>query len=694
MSDLIETTKNMLSKSLEKISRLLIDPIVDIEDSINIKKSKLLALLMLIFLFLQLILLLSKIKVSGSMPLIYFIGLFLVLVSYMLSRTRIFQAGALLWGLNNSLVTFVSIVPNSSAGATQEGLPFLVFSMLVPALVARPIIIAAIGFVNGAVIIILSNLGLLKAGSPSGIETGLMFNIAVTIILTGLLYYRNYLEKNRQTELRESSELNEKIITESPVGISIYDKTGQCIVANNSIGEKIGATLEQVLTQNYNEIESWKKYGLLDAANRTVRNQKKERREFNVATTFGKKSCYDCQFVPFKLHDEEHLLFMLDDVTYQKQTETALEESEDKYRSLFEYSDVAMFRSSLDGGKVLDVNKKVSDVLGLSKEDIISNPAFVRWENPAEREEMIKILRENGEIKSYEARIKGINNKIKILLISGKILPEKGWYQGSFLDVTELKETEKELIDAKEKAEEANRAKSEFLSNMSHELRTPMHGILSFARFGIKKTGKVENEKILDYFDQIQKSGSRLFLLLDDLLDLSKLESGKVEYQIKKGDMLKTLKDLIPEFATALKEKELSIDIRESGAATLALYDDNRIKQVLGNLVHNAVKFSPNGGKITISFEDGEIKKYGKTEHALKTIVTDTGPGIPENEMDLVFEKFIQSSKTKTGAGGTGLGLSICREIVHAHGGEIWAEKNPEGEGSLFIFLIPGEVFK
>ena len=229
-------------------------------------------------------------------------------------------------------------------------------------------------------------------------------------------------------------------------------------------------------------------------------------------------------------------------------------------------------------------------------------------------------------------------------------------------------------------AEAANQAKSEFLANMSHELRTPLHSILSFASFGIKKYTIAEPEKLQDYFNRIKQSGKTLLELLNDLLDLAKLESGKVVFAFKPTDLVMLVRSVTDELDALLSERDLNVQhevLKFDGQVTL---DADKIKQVLRNLLNNAIRFSPKDGIIDIV-----ICSSG---NSVRVSVRDRGPGIPQNELEAVFDKFVQSSKTKTGAGGTGLGLAISQEIIAAHRGRIWAENRPEG-GTVFSFEIP-----
>ena len=173
-------------------------------------------------------------------------------------------------------------------------------------------------------------------GSERMIEWSAQITRDAEGMVTGLLSMGQDVTERIQTEeaLHKSSAINEKIINESPIGLAIYDHTGQCIEANDSVAKLIGATREQVLSQNYKNIESWKKAGILEAANESIRLQRKERYEFELVTTFGKHATFDCLFMPFKLRDEQHLLLMLDDVTERKAIELKLEEYRGNLESL------------------------------------------------------------------------------------------------------------------------------------------------------------------------------------------------------------------------------------------------------------------------------------------------------------------------------------------------------------------------
>ncbi len=255
---------------------------------------------------------------------------------------------------------------------------------------------------------------------------------------------------------------------------------------------------------------------------------------------------------------------------------------------------------------------------------------------------------------------------------------------------------EQELMVQTEKAELANRAKSEFLANMSHELRTPMHAILGFSSLGSNKVGTATNEKISGYFMRINESGQRLLYLLNDLLDLSKLEAGRMGFDFAENDLQESIKIIVDELAPLFLEHSLIVDVEPSSVSTLAIYDNEKIEQVIRNLLSNAIKFTPDGMSILIYFEETSLhsKKNPSAEAAIPAIsisIMDQGTGIPEGELDTIFEKFVQSSKTETGAGGTGLGLSISKEIIEGHGGVIQARNSSKEGGAIITFSLPRE---
>ena len=212
-----------------------------------------------------------------------------------------------------------------------------------------------------------------------------------------------------------------------------------------------------------------------------------------------------------------------------------------------------------------------------------------------------------------------------------------------------------------------------------------MHAILSYSKMGMADSGQESPGTLEDYFHKIHSAGGRLLSLINNLLDIARMEAGKMELNKILYDFSEAIEDARIEAKPLLENKSLQLAVEIAATDTRVLFDKRRITQVVINLISNAAKSSPCGNTIRIRLADGRLPDGGE---ALRCSVSDTGTGIPENELDAVFGTFVQSSKTKTNAGGTGLGLAICREIVEAHGGKIWAE-NQKPNGCTLSFTIP-----
>ncbi|HEX4329028.1 MAG TPA: ATP-binding protein [Burkholderiales bacterium] len=241
-----------------------------------------------------------------------------------------------------------------------------------------------------------------------------------------------------------------------------------------------------------------------------------------------------------------------------------------------------------------------------------------------------------------------------------------------------------DLRRARDEAEEANRAKSDFLATVSHELRTPMHAILSFSGFGERGYDTKAPEQLRRYFSNISQAGTRLLGLINDLLDLSKSRAGRLSVNQEIQDICPTIGKVAQELSAIAEGKKISLDWRFVDEPALAAVDAARLEQIIRNLLSNAIKFTPCGGLVSL-FLSRHIDATGQAWHQLE--VCDSGPGIPESELDLIFEQFERGSGAPVSEG-TGLGLAIARELTYAHGGSIRAANNANG-GATFTLLLP-----
>lgn len=253
-----------------------------------------------------------------------------------------------------------------------------------------------------------------------------------------------------------------------------------------------------------------------------------------------------------------------------------------------------------------------------------------------------------------------------------------------------VEERTHDLLQAKLAAEQAYRAKSDFLANISHELRTPLHAVLAFSRMGLEKAADIPRDKLARYFKHVVDSAYRLSELVQELLDMSALDAGNAQMKSTSVDICQLTEQVIADSSALAANRQITLENEARTESAFVIGDPERLSQVLRNVVGNAIKYSPPASQVRIQsrWKYAANADESSLPSALVVHVVDHGPGIPEGELERIFERFTQSSATHTGAGGKGLGLAISREIMRLHGGSITARNNPEG-GACFVIEFP-----
>jgi len=367
-----------------------------------------------------------------------------------------------------------------------------------------------------------------------------------------------------------------------------------------------------------------------------------------------------------------------------KQNEASLIASEIRYRRLFESAKDGILILDAETGMIIDVNPYLINLLGFSEGQFIEKSIWdigffkdivANQEKFLELQQMKYVRYDDLPLETASGR------KINVEFVSNVYsAAHKKVIQCNIRDITERKKAEKELIKARDKAEESDRLKSAFLANMSHEIRTPMNGILGFAGF-LKEPGLSGAEQ-QEYIGIIEKSGLRMLNIINDLVCISKVEAGLMEINISAQNINEHIEYLFHFFRPEVEAKGMKLFMNKSLSHEEAVVntDHKKLLAILTNLVKNAIKYSDEG---TISF--GYQIKNG----FLQFLIEDSGLGIPLNRQEAIFERFVQADISDTRAfQGAGLGLAISKAFTEMLGGKIWVESK-EGTGSSFYFNIP-----
>ncbi|HVO06648.1 MAG TPA: PAS domain S-box protein [Burkholderiaceae bacterium] len=480
-------------------------------------------------------------------------------------------------------------------------------------------------------------------------------------------------------ELESERQLSHRIIETSPFGICIYDEEGNCLAANPAMARDIGASLAQVLAQNYHRIESWKRSGLYELALRALETDVPLTMGGPVTTSFGKRAWLELTCRALDLGGRRGLMLVTRDLSEAKLAQQALEQSEILYRSVVQQASDGIFIAGQDG-RYTEVNDAGCRMLGYTRDELLAKRMgdLIDAEDLQRMPLQVDRLRA-GEPVLIERRMRRKDGSVLQVEISARMLPG-GQFFGTVRDIGQHKAAE-EALRAKVVAERSNRAKSEFVSRMSHELRTPLNAILGFSELlQIDPHHSLEPAQKAK-LEHVRKAGHHLLTLIDDLLDLSRIETGAMKLQIEDLDVREVVREALDDLRASADAMGVRLLLEvPAGAAPSARGDRTRLRQVVANLVSNAIKYNRPGGTATV--------RLARIEEWVRLTVIDDGPGMTPQQLRGLFQPFNRLGREASGVEGTGIGLVITHNLLELMGGALTVRSEP-GHGSEFIVDLP-----
>jgi PAS domain S-box-containing protein len=604
------------------------------------------------------------------------------------SRAHYGEAAALIAGL-------VLLFGYLTFGAPGQSLSEVLLYLLVPIMLWSALRFGSTGVSTSVIVIAILAIwsaihgrgpfvGSGSLNSVLSLQLFLFFAAAPFMVLAAVV------EQDKQA----SEQFFRSIFENAQIGINFFSIDGRKAFSNRACQEMLGCT-EQELSQ----LENWDKLVHPDdrASSKTrymnLQQGKRERDEWEQRYVWrdGRVVVTSARYALIRnaRGKPQYITTQIEDITERKRAQEALQESEQLFRSVFENAQIGISIFNIDR-QTISANHALQEMLGYTEAEL---GRLERWHeiyHPEERavaaERYSEVVHGKREKSRWEQRLIRKDGRIATMSVRFSLLRNaagRPQYVAALQeDITERTRLQLELVTAKEVAEAATKAKSDFLANMSHEIRTPMNAILGMTHLALKTALTIRQR---DYLAKTQVAAQALLSIIDDILDVSKIEAGKLEMEeteFRLDDVLENLSSVVSQKA---HDKNLEFLIAVGpGLPPKLVGDALRLGQILINLVNNAVKFTERGEvAVIVALEERALDRV-----KLKFSVRDSGIGITPEQTARLFQAFSQADTSTTRKyGGTGLGLSISKRLVEMMGGEIWAGSN-RSAGSTFIFSV------